>query len=81
MRPGLPHRNVIVERQVDRLREPRGRQLHQLARGKRDRRQAIDRRIPTARRGVKGIKQVAIKAYDEAHPDAQAEGNDDKDSK
>ena len=31
--------------------------------------------------GVKGIKQVAIKAYDEAHPDAQAEGNDDKDSK
>ena len=31
--------------------------------------------------GVKGIKQVAIKAYDEAHPDAQPEGDDDKDSK
>jgi hypothetical protein len=29
--------------------------------------------------GVKGIKDMAIKAYDEAHPGAKAEDDDDKD--
>jgi hypothetical protein len=29
--------------------------------------------------GVKGIKKVAIEAYDEKHPDAKPEGDDDED--
>ncbi len=60
LRPRLPHRNMVVEGEIDGLREPVDRQPHQLAGRQRDGRQAEHRRVPAAARHVEGVDQPAV---------------------
>ena len=58
--PGLGHRNVVVDGEIDRLCELAGTELHQLAGGKRHGRKTHDRRVPAARGDVERVHQPTV---------------------
>ena len=55
-----PERNVIVNGESNRVGELLWRQLHQSPGGKRHGRQPKDRRVPSARRNVEGVVELAV---------------------